>query len=204
MAGLISFGQDPDLAAIAPAGQREGAHVGGRAHVGGSVHGNDPITIQCDDDVGHGSIGQELAFHGAGTSGERDDADAPQRIVEQGRRAAGGQQASRRGRLGEGDRGDATAGFFGNQREFEEAAAAAADVFGDAHPQGAGGDQVGPKVGVMAQGLGGAHPGRIRFLAEEGGKRLPDELLFLGQREVHASNPLLTAVRFLDAYRVRE
>ena len=56
----------------------------------------------------------------------------------------------------------------------------------------------------MAQGLSGAHPGRIRLLAEEGGKRLSDQLLVLGQREVHASNPFLTAFRFLDPFRVRE
>ena len=168
------------------------------------MHGNDPIALQRDDGVGNGPIGEELARHGTGASGERDDAGATQRVVEQDPRPAGGQQASGRGRLGEGDGGDATAGFFGNQRELEEAAATAADVFGDAHPQCAGGDQVGPEVGVMAQGFGTSHPGRIRFLAEECGKRLPDELLVLGQREVHASNHLPTAVRFLDAFRVRE
>ena len=67
-----------------------------------------------------------------------------QDIVEQLPRAAGGEQARGRGRLGEGDGSDTTAGLFGDQSELEEPAAAAADVIGDAHPQGAGGDEVGP------------------------------------------------------------
>ena len=56
----------------------------------------------------------------------------------------------------------------------------------------------------MPQGLGGAHAGRISLLAEKGGERLADELLVLRQCEVHPSNPFPTALRFLDALRVRE
>ena len=85
------------------------------------------------------------------------------------------------------------------EREFQEAATAATALFGDAHPQGPGGDEVGPEVGVMSDWLGGAHPARIRLLGEEAGKGLPDELLFLGQCEVHVRKPLFTLFRFLTA-----
>ena len=117
-------------------------------------------------------------------------------------RPTGGQQAGSRGRLGEGNGDDATPGFFGNQREFEQTTSTASDALGDSHPQGPGGDHVDPEAWVMAQGLGDAYPGRIRLLAEEGGERLPDELLLLGQCKVHASTP--SKQPLLDPFRVRE
>ena len=201
-AGAITLGQDFHYPHFGPAGQRQGSHVGCGAYVGRPGHSDNSIGLQREHDVGDGPIRQQLLFHWAWTSGEGHDADSLEYLVEKLSRAAGGQQACGRCRFGEGNGGDATPGLFGNQREFEQATSTASDALGDSHPQGAGGDHVGPEVRVMAQGLCGAHPGRIRLLAEEGGERLPDELLLLGQCKVHASNPSLQPL--LDPLRVRE
>ena len=171
---------------------------------GGRCTATSRSPLEREDDVGHGPVGQELAFHGARAGGQRDHAPPLECLFEEPRDAAGGQQAGGRGRLGEGNGGDAPPGFFGNQRKFEQAAAAATVVLGDAHAQGPGGDQVGPEVGVVSRGLGGAHPGSDPPPWRRGRRRSAGRTA--APRSMRGSRAPAPphALPFLDRFRLRE
>ena len=117
-------------------GRVAGAHVGDGAYLGRPLHGDEPIAMEREHNVGDGAVGEELAFHGAGDGSPRETMRVPpsassSRLP----RIVGGQQASGRRRLGEGDGGDPATGLFGNQRKLEDATAPTSDVLGDADAQ---------------------------------------------------------------------
>ena len=154
LAGPTSFRQDLDLAGHAPAGERQSAHIRTRVVRWSDGAPRRPIALEREHDVGHGPIRQDPIINGTGRvasetmpapfSASSSRLAAPQAVRS---RAAAAGSAKGTGR-------NPTADFFGNQSELEEPAPSPAHVLGHAHPHGAGGDEVGPQVGVMAEGLG--------------------------------------------------